>query len=81
MSILYKFQINSSSNSREIKYWPDTHTDTHTNRQTDRVKTIPRNPLRGRGNDTRGWLCNRTARVNGPEINIECHFAIPLGFK
>ena len=34
-------------------YWPDTHTlhtDTHTDRQTDQVKTIPRNPLRGRGN-------------------------------
>ena len=27
------------------------HTDTHTHRQTDMVKTIPRNPLRGRDND------------------------------
>ena len=52
ISILYKFQIDISSNSREIKYQilaghTDTHTHTHT--QTDRVKTIPRNPLQGRG--------------------------------
>ena len=59
ISILCKFQIDISSNSREIKYQnigrthrhTDRHTDTrthrHTDRQTDRVKTIPRNPLRG----------------------------------
>ena len=58
INILHKFQIDISSNSREIKYQnigrTHTHTDrqthTHTDRQTDRVKTIPRNPLRGRGN-------------------------------
>ena len=54
ISILYKFQIDISSNSWEIKYQNigRTHTQTHTetDRQTDRVKTIPRNPLRGRGN-------------------------------
>ena len=49
-SILYKFQINI-----EIKYQNigRTHTETdrqtHTHRQTDMVKTIPRYPLRGRG--------------------------------
>ena len=47
INILYKFQIDISSNSWEIKYqnigW--THTQTHT--QTDRVKTIPRNPSGG----------------------------------
>ena len=36
------------------KYWPDTQTHTQTDRQTyrqtDMVKTIPRNPLRVRGN-------------------------------
>ena len=47
ISILYKFQINISSNSREIKYQNIGRTQTH--RQTDTVKTIPRNPLRGRG--------------------------------
>ena len=49
MSIMYTFQIDISSNSREIKYQNigQTHTQTHT--QTDRVKTIARNPLRGRG--------------------------------
>ena len=41
MSILYTFQINISSNSRVLlnkiqKYWPDTHADRHTHRQTDR---------------------------------------------
>ena len=42
ISILYKFQIDISSNSREIKipkYWAghtDTQTDTHTHTQTDR---------------------------------------------
>ena len=40
ISILYKFQINISSNSREIKYQnigrTHTQTDTHTNRHTDR---------------------------------------------
>ena len=55
IGILYKFQIDISSNSWEIKYQnigrTHTHTDTHTDRQTDRVKTIPRNPLRGRGNE------------------------------
>ena len=54
ISILYKFQIDISSNSREIKYQnigrTHRYTDTQTDRQTDRVKTIPRNPLRGRGN-------------------------------
>ena len=62
ISILYKFQIDISSNSREIKYQnigrthrqtdrqTYTHTHTQTDRQTDRVKTIPRSPLRGRGN-------------------------------
>ena len=59
ISILYKFQIDISSNSWEIKYQNigRTHTQTHrhthrhTDRQTDWVKTIPRNPLRGRGNN------------------------------
>ena len=55
ISILYKFQIDISSNSREIKYQnigrTHRHTHRHTHRQTDRVKTIPRNPLRGRGNN------------------------------
>ena len=67
INILHKFQIDISSNSREIKYQnigrtlththththrhTDTQTHTHTDRQTDRVKTIPRNPLRGRGNN------------------------------
>ena len=54
ISNLYKFQIDISSNSRGIKYQnigrTHIHTDTQTDRQTDRVKTIPRNPLRGRGN-------------------------------
>ena len=58
ISILYQFQIDISSSSREIKYqnigwthrYTDTHTHIHTDTQTDRVKTIPRNPLRGRGN-------------------------------
>ena len=60
ISILYTFQIDISSNSREIKYqnigrthrYTHTHTHTHTqtHTQSDRVKTIPRNPLRGRGN-------------------------------
>ena len=54
ISILYKFQIDISSNSREIKYqnigWTHRHTHRHTRRQTDRVKTIPRNLLRERGN-------------------------------
>ena len=59
ISILYKFQIDISSNSWEIKYQnigrthTQTHTHTQTDRQTDRVKTIPRNPLRGRGNNYR----------------------------
>ena len=54
VNILYKFQIDISSNSREIKYQnigrTHRHIYIHTYRQTDRVKTIPRNPLRGRGN-------------------------------
>ena len=54
ISILHQFQIDISSNSQEIKYQnigrTHRYTDTHTHRQTDRVKTIPRNPLRGRGN-------------------------------
>ena len=50
ISILYKFQIDISCNSREIKYQNIGRTDRQTDRQTDRVKTIPRNPLRGRGN-------------------------------
>ena len=62
ISILYEFQIAISSNSREIKYQnigrTHTQTDTHTDRQTDRVKTIPRNPLRGRGNYAR-FSCTR----------------------
>ena len=47
--ILYTFQIDISSSSREIKYQNNgrTHRHTHTDTQTDRVKTIPRNPLRG----------------------------------
>ena len=45
---LHTFQIDISSNSREIKYQNIGRTHT----QTDRVKTIPRNPLRGRGNQT-----------------------------
>ena len=55
ISSLYKFKIDISSNSREIKYQnigrTHRHTDRHTHRQTGRVKTIPRNPLRGRGNN------------------------------
>ena len=51
ISILYKFQIDISSNSREIKYQnigrTHRHTDRHTDREIARVKTIPRNPLRG----------------------------------
>ena len=47
ISILYKFQIDISSNSREIKYKNIGRTHRQTDRQTDRVKTIPRNPLRG----------------------------------
>ena len=69
INILHKFQIDISSNSWEIKYQnigrthtqTDRHTHTHRDRQTDRVKTIPRNPLRGRGNDTiqiRSYLQN-----------------------
>ena len=61
ISILYQFQIDISSSSREIKYqnigrthrYTDTHTHTrhtHTHTHTDRVKTIPRNHLLGRGN-------------------------------
>ena len=53
-SIMYKFQIDISSNSREIKYQniglTHRYTDRQTHTQTDRVKTIPRNPLWGRGN-------------------------------
>ena len=45
---MYKFQIDISSNSREIKYQNIGRTHRHTDTQTDRVKTIPRNPLRGR---------------------------------
>ena len=64
ISILHKFQIDISSNSREIKYQnigrthrhTDRHTHRHTNRQTDRVKTLPRNPLRGRGSNVTAWL-------------------------
>ena len=60
INILHKFQIDISSNSREIKYQNigRTHTQTHTqtDRQTDRAKTIPRNPLRGRGNNALVWL-------------------------
>ena len=48
---LYKFQIGISSNIREIKYQNIGRTHRHTHRWTDRVKTIPRNPFRGRGND------------------------------
>ena len=59
IGILYKFQIDIYSDSREIKYQnigrthrqTDRQTDRQTHRQTDRVKTIPRNPLRRRGND------------------------------
>ena len=43
--IMYTFQIDISSNSWEIEY--QNIGRTHTHRQTDRVKTIPRNPLRG----------------------------------
>ena len=58
INILHRFQIDISSNSWEIKYQnigrthtqTDRQTHTQTDRQTDRVKTIPRNPLRGRGN-------------------------------
>ena len=48
---MYIFQIDISLNSREIKYQNigRTHTHRQADRQTDRVKTIPRNPLRGRG--------------------------------
>ena len=76
-SIKYKFQINVSSNSREIKYQNigRTHTHrqtTHTHRQTDRVKTIPRNPLQGRGNKLlathvkNGWVNNSMLRWQAP---------------
>ena len=49
MSILYTSQIDISSYSREIKYLNigRTHTYTQTDRQTHRVKTIPRNTFRG----------------------------------
>ena len=50
ISILYKFQIDISSNGREINTKISAR---HTHTQTDRVKTIPRNPLRGRGEKTK----------------------------
>ena len=50
ISILNKFQIDISSNSREIKYQNIGRTHRYTHTQTDRVKTIPRNPLQGWGN-------------------------------
>ena len=55
ISVLYIFRIDISSNSRELKYQnigrTHTQTDRETDTQTDKVKTIPRNPLRGRGNE------------------------------
>ena len=59
---MYTFRIDISSNSREIKY--QNIGQTHTDRQTDRVKTIPRNPLRGRGNQ--GSIC-----INWHSFKIE----------
>ena len=56
-SVLYKFEIDISSNSREIKYQNIGRTHTQTDTQTDRVKTIPRNPLWGRGNKPIEPLC------------------------
>ena len=55
ISILYKFQIDFSSNSWEIKYQnigrTHTQTHTHTDRQTDRPgENNTSQPLRGRGN-------------------------------
>ena len=63
IGILYIFQIDISSNSWEIKYQSigRTHRHTQTHRQTDRVKTIPRNPLRGRGNNC--WSFSSTCYI------------------
>ena len=52
MSILYKLEIDISSNSREIKYQNigRTHRQSDSDSDlflTDRVKTIPRNPSAG----------------------------------
>ena len=61
ISILYKFQIDISSNSREIKYQnigrthTNTHTDTQTHRQTDRPgENNTSQPPPGRGNNK--WI-------------------------
>ena len=77
ISIMYKFQIDISSDSREIKYQNIGRTHRQTDRQTYRFKTIPRNPLRGWGNERiskvvslstdrrrirRQSLCSRVAR-------------------
>ena len=75
ISILYTFQIDISSNSREIKYqnigrthrYTDRHTHRQTNRQTDRVKTIPRNPLPGRGNHTNMGYKFKSNEQNGAQ--------------
>ena len=61
---MYKFQFDISSNRRDIKYQNigrthrqiDRHTYIQTDRQTDIVKTMPRNPLRGRGN----YMCRNS---------------------
>ena len=61
ISILYKFQIDISSNSREIKYqnigrthrYTHTHTHRHTDTHTDRPgENNTSQPLRGRGNNS-----------------------------
>ena len=82
--ILYKFQIDLSSNSWEIKYQnigrththTHTHTDRHTDRQADRVKTIPRNPLRGRGNKP-FRIVLETKNIKWPPSILHGIFAIP----
>ena len=72
LSILYTFHIDISSNSREIKYQNSgrthRHTDIHTDRRTDRVKTIPRNPLRG---EVIIWLVHLRAII----CDIMWHFS------
>ena len=72
ISILYQFQIDISSSSREIKYQNIGRTcRTHT--QTDRVKTRPRNPLRGRGNYILAILCRL--------VSQKIHLLAPIHMK
>ena len=73
MCVLYKFEIDISSNSREIKYQnigrthtqTHRHTDTHTDRQTDRLgENNTSQPLRGRGNNPKHSTHYSTWNVN-----------------